>query len=241
MMEQIIVTETSKNLRALGHGALSQNKLLALKGALLYIMAITLPAALLTIFFLGTVGDSASALYSLLVSGPFTLGVTLFYMNMFRGKAASLGDVFYGFDHFVKAFGLFIIMSVLIFLWSLLLIVPGIIASFRYSQAFLILADNPEYKALDCIRESKRLMNGNKMKLLYLTLSFMGWILLFMILPFGILTMLSLTGVLTNILTSQILALLMNVIYIWILAYMMLTLVAFYEILTGSLKAEKAE
>ena len=162
-------------------------------------------------------------------------------MNMFRGKAASLGDVFYGFDHFVKAFGLFIIMSVLIFLWSLLLIVPGIIASFRYSQAFLILADNPEYKALDCIRESKRLMNGNKMKLLYLTLSFMGWILLFMILPFGILTMLSLTGVLTNILTSQILALLMNVIYIWILAYMMLTLVAFYEILTGSLKAEKAE
>ena len=69
----------------------------------------------------------------------------------------------------------------------------------------------------------------------------MGWILLFMILPFGILTMLSLTGVLTNILTSQILALLMNVIYIWILAYMMLTLVAFYEILTGSLKAEKAE
>lgn len=240
-MEQIIVTETSKNLRALGYEALSPNKSFSMKGALLYIMAIMLPATLLMVIFPQSVGDVASSLYSLLVSGPFTLGITFFFMNIFRKKEAALGDIFYGFDHFIKAFGLFLMVSILVFLWSLLLVVPGIIAGFRYSQAFMIMVDHPEYSVMDCINESKRLMAGNKMKLFYLSLSFIGWILLFMILPFGILTALSLMGVLESALASQGLALALNVVYIWLLAYMMLTLVAFYEILTGNLKAEMAE
>ena len=54
--------------------------------------------------------------------------------------------------------------SLFIFLWSLLLIVPGIIAAIRYSQAFFILADDPSKGIRQCMDESKAMMNGNKMK-----------------------------------------------------------------------------
>ncbi len=72
--------------------------------------------------------------------------------------------------------------DVLILAWSLLLIVPGIIKSFAYSQAFFIMKehiDNGEkVTARQCITESKRLMDGQKGKFFVLVLSFMGWIIL---------------------------------------------------------------
>lgn len=72
--------------------------------------------------------------------------------------------------------------DVLILAWSLLLIVPGIIKSFAYSQAFFIMKehiDNGEkVTARQCIIESKRLMDGQKGKFFVLVLSFMGWIIL---------------------------------------------------------------
>ncbi len=61
------------------------------------------------------------------------------------------------------------------FLWSLLLVVAGIVAYYSYRQAFFILLDNPELGALDCIRQSKRMMDGHKTDLFMLDLSFIGW------------------------------------------------------------------
>ena len=64
------------------------------------------------------------------------------------------------------------------FLWSLLLIIPGIVASFAYSMTFFIMADNPNLSANDAIRVSKEMMKGHKAELFWLELSFLGWILL---------------------------------------------------------------
>ena len=71
-----------------------------------------------------------------------------------------------------------LLMMVKILAWSLLLVVPGIIAAIRYSMSFFVLADHPDWKVTECIEESKRLMNGNKGKFFCLMLSFIGWFLL---------------------------------------------------------------
>lgn len=79
-----------------------------------------------------------------------------------------------------------IIMTYLkIFLWSLLLIVPGIYKSFKYSQAVYIQFDNPTWNYKQCIKESDRIMTGHVWNYFVFVLSFIGWILLSQI-TFGI-------------------------------------------------------
>ena len=61
----------------------------------------------------------------------------------------------------------------------------GIILSFMYSQAYYIMAENPEMSIIDCLKESSRIMKGHKMDLFVLELSFLGWVIL-MGITFGI-------------------------------------------------------
>lgn len=75
----------------------------------------------------------------------------------------------------IKVIGL---MSIYIFLWCLLLFIPGIIKSYSYCFAPYISIDNDELTAEECINESMKLTNGYKMKLFLLDLSFIGWYLL---------------------------------------------------------------
>ena len=88
-----------------------------------------------------------------------------------------------GFQHFLKIIGLNIVSGIFVFLWSLLFVIPGIVASYRYRQALYLLLDHPEMGIMECIRESKRLMRGHKAELFVLDLSFIGWALL-AIIPF---------------------------------------------------------
>lgn len=69
-------------------------------------------------------------------------------------------------------------MVLFIMLWSLLLIVPGIIAGFSYAMTFYILVENPKMKPMDILRSSKKMMRGNKWKLFCLSWRFFGWGLL---------------------------------------------------------------
>ena len=106
------------------------------------------------------------------------VGYTLFILNTVRGVGAATGNLLDGFSFFWRIILLNLVLSVLVFLWSLLLIVPGIIAAYRYSLATYILIDHPEYGVMDCIRESKALTDGRKAELFKLDLSFLGWFLL---------------------------------------------------------------
>ena len=69
-------------------------------------------------------------------------------------------------------------MSIYIFLWSLLLIIPGIIAAYSYSLTFYLLIDEPELSAEAAIQKSIKIMEGNKWKLFLLHLRFFGWFML---------------------------------------------------------------
>ncbi|MBZ9608758.1 DUF975 family protein [Clostridium estertheticum] len=114
----------------------------------------------------------------LIIGGPITFGVSMFFLKLIRKTNAKIEDVFMGFKYFGKTFLLNLLMGIFILLWTLLLIIPGIIASFSYSMAYYILIDNPELTSLEAINRSKEMMNGYKGKLFCLYLSFAGWFIL---------------------------------------------------------------
>ncbi len=68
--------------------------------------------------------------------------------------------------------------TVFTLLWTLLLIIPGIIAALGYAMTFFILADNPDMEGLSAITKSKELMRGHKWRLFCLGCRFIGWSLL---------------------------------------------------------------
>ena len=77
-----------------------------------------------------------------------------------------------------KLVGMSLLRSLLVGLWSLLLVIPGIIAGYRYSMADYLLINHPEMGAVEALRRSKELMRGNKMAAFSLDWSFLGWVLL---------------------------------------------------------------
>ena len=260
----IIITDPSSNLRALGRNALAGKWQSAIIAVIVYTLCVQLPPAILNTLFgldmgelysmnmgysynvgvdsYSTVYNSMpaysplSGIYSLLVTGAMDLGLTLFFLAMFRRQIVGIGDVFLGFERYGKALGLFLFQGLFIVLWSLLFIVPGIIAAIRYSQAFFILADDPNKGIRQCMDESKMMMRGNKAKYFCMSLSFIGWAILASI-PAGVLSGISealyLSGFMT-VLFDIVGALCMAP----VIAYIYSTQAGFYEILAGHLIKE---
>ncbi|NMM63849.1 DUF975 family protein [Clostridium sp. P21] len=123
---------------------------------------------------------------SFLLSGALYAGSSLFFLKLIRNQNALVEDLLYGFKNFGtfgKLFLLELIKSLFIILWTLLLIIPGIVAWFKYSMAYYIIIDNPDLSVIDAINLSTEMMDGHKARLFHLVLSFIGWFLL------GILTL----------------------------------------------------
>jgi len=114
----------------------------------------------------------------ILLTPPLVLGLDIFFLRFYRYGEDQIENMFKGFDMFGKSMGVFWLTKLYVFLWSLLFIIPGIIASYSYSQAMLILYDNPEITATEALRRSKAMMYGNKLTLFIQDLSFLGWYLL---------------------------------------------------------------
>ena len=105
--------------------------------------------------------------------------MVIFFLAIARQQPnPEFGLAFSGFQRFGTALLALILVTLFTLLWMLLLIIPGIIASFRYALTFYVLADNPEMGALEAINRSKALMNGNKWKLFCLGWRFIGWVLI---------------------------------------------------------------
>jgi uncharacterized membrane protein len=120
----------------------------------------------------GSSGFTISGSLSLLIGGPLALGAAIFSLALSRGKEARLEQIFQGFNYFGNALVTYLLMVLYVFLWTLLLIVPGIIAALGYSMTFYILADDPQTKPQEALKKSKAMMNGHKERLFYLCLRF---------------------------------------------------------------------
>ena len=103
------------------------------------------------------------------------VGFISYTLNISRYNPTGIADLADGFSVTFKVFAIALMQGIFIALWSLLFIVPGIIAMYRYRMAYYILLDDPDKGPLQCIRESKELMHGRKKELFLLDLSFIGW------------------------------------------------------------------
>ena len=84
-------------------------------------------------------------------------------------------SIFDGFKDYGRVFLTSLLQNIYTFLWTLLLIVPGIIKFYAYAMTPYILIDNPELSANQAIYLSKKMMKGHKFDLFILHLSFIGW------------------------------------------------------------------
>lgn len=148
----------------------------------------------------------------LLIRPVLDTGFIGYCMRVRRKQETEYKDIFSGFFIFHKIVLIFLISNIFIILWTLLLIIPGIIASYRYRLAYYILLDDPTKGPLQCLNESALLMKGAKADLLIIDVSFIGWhILDFLIvilfpIPFAI-----------------------PIVSIWLSPYIGVTIAGFYE------------
>jgi len=146
------------------------------------------------------------------------VGFMSYCMRISRRRVVDTYNLGDGFSIIIKLFCVAFLQGLFITLWGFLFVVPGIIASYRYRLAYYIMLDDPDKGALQCIRESKALMDGHKMELFMLDLSFIGWQLLISI-TFGL-------------------------VGIWKLAYIEATYAQFYNVLaypTGEYPVDEQE
>ena len=176
-----------------------------IKGNIGILFAISLLSGLIS----GALGaiPVAGAIASMFVSAAFSLAMVDIYMGITEGGKPELTDLFSQFRNILPAFCTTFLVGLFTFLWSLLLIVPGIIKGCAYSQAMYILNEDPSMGPMEAIRRSRELMNGHKMEYFILGLSFIGWALL---------------GVLT-----------FGILYIWLIPYMNTTYANYYKSLKG--------
>ena len=118
-----------------------------------------------------------SSLLSLLVASPLGVG----YYNahkelLLNGDDKMVSNSFkIGFSNWGHNVWGMLLMGIFVFLWSLLLLIPGIIKAFAYAMVPYILVDKPELSANEAINLSMKMMKGHKFDFFWLSLSFIGW------------------------------------------------------------------
>lgn len=139
-----------------------------------------LVACLIPSLLISLAGSIIPCIGSYIVTGPLMFGLSYVFLTQARDQQPiNLGDLFKAFNSdFVQYFLLGFMIALFTTLWSFLFVIPGIVKSYSYAMAYYIKIDNPTWDWKTCIEESQKIMNGHKMDLFLLDLSFIGWIIL---------------------------------------------------------------
>lgn len=112
----------------------------------------------------------------LVIGGGIQLGLIRYNLDLLtRENPPAFLTLFSRMSIFGRALGLRLMTGILTGLWSLLFVIPGIVAAYRYALAPYLMAEHPEMGVMEAISQSKALMRGNKWRLFCLQLSFTGW------------------------------------------------------------------
>jgi len=115
---------------------------------------------------------------SLIIGGPISLGMAIYFLRISRDESVEINNLFDGFKQFGNALGAYLLMLLIIILGFILLIVPGIIAALALSQTFNIMHDEPNLGPIEAMKKSHEMMKGHRGDYFLLNLSFIGWALL---------------------------------------------------------------
>lgn len=121
-------------------------------------------------------GLLVSTAINIFLRNPLQVGTDRFFLRNTQ-EPANLKELLYAFQSgsFLKIVAAKFLTNLFIFLWCLLLVIPGIIKSLEYLMVGYILADNPDIQPMDALRKSKQMMKGHKWNAFVLSLSFLGW------------------------------------------------------------------
>ena len=151
-----------------------------------------------------------------LLALPLSWGLTVSLLRNHREESVDLENLFDGFrgGRYTRVFCALFLVNLFTFLWTLLLIIPGIIKAFSYALTPYIIMDEPELTAKQAISRSCEIMQGRRWKLFCLYFSFIGWGIL-CLLTFGI-------G------------------FLWLAPYINASIAAFYEDARAEYEAENS-
>ena len=124
-------------------------------------------------------GAGLRAFLFLVFSGVATFGITAFLLKAREDDDSRwFASAFGGFARPFGAAGLLLLVHVRVFLWTLLLVVPGVVAMYRYRLAWFLKVERPDRTATDCLATSSEMMKGRKWTAFRLDMAFLGWIFL---------------------------------------------------------------
>lgn len=116
---------------------------------------------------------------ALVIAGPLAVGATKIFATVTAGQTAKLEQMFDPFKtNFVTCFLANLVSGIFIALYSLLLIVPGVMKAYSYAMVPYVLVKEPQLSAMEALHRSESLMKGHRMELFMLHLSFIAWMLL---------------------------------------------------------------
>jgi len=152
-------------------------------------------------------------------------------LDMIDGAKLSIEGMFQTFkrDRIFKTTGLIVVTAILIALWSLLLVIPGIIKTYSYSQALNLMKDDPSISIMDALDQSRELMKGKKWNYFLLQLSFIWWY----ILPVVIYTLIVLGSIRTisasmETGTNEAIAIIVGFVLLFLVVMLFVILISFY-------------
>ena len=151
-----------------------------------------------------------------LLALPLSWGLTVSLLRNHREESVDLENLFDGFrgGRYTRVFCALFLVNLFTILWTLLLIIPGIMKAFSYALTPYIVMDEPELTARQAITRSCEIMEGRRWKLFCLYLSFIGW---------GILSLLT-----------------FGIGFLWLAPYMNASIAAFYEDARAEYEAENS-
>lgn len=284
MQTHIIVNESCSTIRYLARQALKERWVTASVAVLIYSACVDVPPIFINLIFgsssninqlmsgqmhagaglmgameevLRTTGYTtpSSSIYTLLVSGPFMFGITLYFINMVRRNQVDYRQIFGGFSYFGRTLGLFLLLILiswafsipfflLFFFGALTLNVPLLILSLlslllliipatMFSMCYFLMVDNVQIGVVGAIRVSWNIMRGNAVKFVLLNLSFIGWFIVGGLILSVILFPFSIGG---NPFLIAIGSFIGQVGIFVVMAYVLAAQVQFYDLLTGRLR-----
>ena len=171
-------------IKALAKEAMSQQRGASILTLLVVWLIATVGGILGGIPFLGVIIVWGTAFF---IDFPLIVNMEGVYIKIYNRIATGVGEIFSNFSvNYLRKVGGMCWMTLFIYLWSLLFVIPGIVKTFAYSMTPYILADCPNVDAKQALKLSMRMTNGYKAELFIMSLSFIGWLLL-SALTFGIL------------------------------------------------------
>ena len=147
---------------------LKEHWLIAALICFIYVLLVGLPSEL------NTYGN----FLSFLLAGPLQLGMSVYFLNIFYDKPASIENLVEGFKPLLKVLLLYFVTSIFTLFGLIILVIPGIIIALGLSMSYYVLIEEPELSIEEILKKSWKLTEGYKTEIFVLHLRFIPWYLL---------------------------------------------------------------